>query len=62
MSAPNSAAGWVSRSIVELVSVTMTGMLLVIPAYSDSSLRRVDMIPEMSVGSVSMAAVLDPPG
>ena len=64
MSAANSAPGWVSMSMDELVSVTSTGTLaaLLIPAYWLSWLCSVLMIPEMSCGSVSIPAVDDPPG
>ena len=64
MSAANSAPGWVSVSMVELVSVTRTGTLaaLLIPAYCEISLCRVLTIPAMSCGSVSIPAVDEPPG
>ena len=47
MSAANSAPGWVSMSIEELVSVTRTGTLaaLLMPAYWLISLCRVDTMP-----------------
>ena len=64
-SAVNRAPGWVSVSMVELVSVTITGTLaaLEIPAYWEISLCSVLMMPGMSCGSVSMpAAVVEPPG
>ena len=64
MSAANRAPGWVSMSIVELVSVTRTGTLaaLLIPAYWVISLCSVVTMPAMSAGSVSMPAVVEPPG
>ena len=64
MSAANSAPGWVSVSMVELVSVTRTGTLaaLLIPAYCEISLCSVLTIPAMSCGSVSIPAVVEPPG
>ena len=64
MSAPNRAAGWVSMSMVELVSVTRIGMLaaLPMPAYWLISLRSVLTMPAMSAGSVSMPAAVEPPG